>query len=73
MRRGKLAVVLDRVLDLPATTVNPFGDDNGTAAEGAINRVAAADIMRGCAADRFCPDRRVRREHAANFLRRAFD
>jgi hypothetical protein len=73
MRRGKLAVVLDRVLDLPATTANPFGDDNGTAAEGAINRVAAADIMRGCAADRFCPDRRVRREHAANFLRRAFD
>ena len=61
------------MLGLPATTHDYFRDDNGTRAEGAINRVAAAGIMRGCDDGRFCPDRRVRREHAANWLRRALD
>ena len=73
LRRGRLAEALDRALGLPATESNFFRDDRGLSTEGAINRVAAAGIMAGCDDGRFCPDRRVRREHAANWLRRAFD
>jgi spore germination protein YaaH len=71
LRRGRFAAALDRALGLPATLRDYFRDDNGTSAEGAINRVAAAGIMRGCDEGRFCPDRRARREHAANWLHRA--
>jgi hypothetical protein len=73
VRRGRLAEALDRALDLPAAPDDYFRDDRGTAYEGAINRVAAAGIIGGCADNRFCPDRPVRREQAANWLRRAFD
>jgi uncharacterized protein YkwD len=73
LRRGRLAQALDRALRLPATSHDYFRDDRGTPAEDAINRVAAAGIIAGCADGRFCPDRRVQRQHAANWLRRAFD
>jgi spore germination protein YaaH len=73
VRRGRLAEALDRALGLPAAKTDLFRDDDGTGYEGAINRVAAAGIIVGCADGRFCPDRPVRREHAANWLRRAFD
>ena len=74
VRRGRFAEALDRALGpaghQPATT---SATTTAQSAEDAINRVAAAGIMRGCDDGRFCPDRRVRREHAANWLRRAFD
>jgi hypothetical protein len=73
VRRGRLAEALDRALRLPPTSRDYFSDDDGLSAEGAINRVAAAGIGGGCGDGRFCPDRRVRREHAVVFLRRAFD
>jgi hypothetical protein len=73
LRRGRLAEALDRALGLPGTGTDFFRDDDGLAYEGAINRVAAAGIDAGCDDNRFCPDRRVRREHAANWLRKAFD
>jgi S-layer homology domain len=73
LRRGRLAQALDRALRLPATNTDYFRDDNGRPAEDAINRVAHAGIGSCCGDGRFCPDRRVRREHATVFLRRAFD
>ena len=73
VRRGRLAEALDRALRLPATSRDYFSDDDGRPNEGAINRVAAAGIIGGCGDGRFCPDRRVRREHAASWLRKAFD
>lgn len=69
--RAQLAAMLDRALDLPATTGDRFRDDDGLAHEAAIERVAAAGITTGCAADRFCPGTAVTRAQVAAFLHRA--
>ena len=71
--RMATAVALDRALDLPATNQNVFTDDDGTRHEGAIDRVAAAGLMTGCATARFCPRDFVRRSEMAVILVRAFD
>ena len=73
LRRGRLAEALDRALAPPATARDYFSDDGGTGYEGAINRVAAAGIIRGCGDRRFCPDQRVPRGRGADILRNAFD
>jgi len=52
-----------------------FTDDDGTTFENDINKIAAADITRGCnppTNDRFCPDDPVTRGQMAAFLVRAF-
>jgi uncharacterized protein YkwD len=71
--RGQMAAFLDRALDLPPTTMDFFSDDDDSGHEGAINRLAAAGITSGCAADRYCPRSPVSREQMAAFLRRALD
>lgn len=51
-----------------------FVDDDGTAAEGFIEAVAAEGITTGCnppAGDRFCPDQTVTRAELATMLARA--
>ncbi len=71
--RGQMASFLARALDLPATAIDFFADDNGNKHEGAINRVAAAGITSGCSlANSYCPDGTVTREQMAAFLYRAF-
>ena len=70
--RGQMAAFLVRALDLPATSGDHFGDDNGTTFEGDINRLAASGITGGCGARRFCPNGTVTREQMASFLARAF-
>ena len=73
--RGEMAAFLDRALDLPATTEDFFGDDNGTLFEANINRLAAARITLGCNPpdnDSFCPTRSVSRAEMAAFLVRGF-
>lgn len=72
--RGQVAAFLARALDLPATNVDAFVDDDESVFENDINRMAAAGITKGCNPpdnDRFCPDDKVRREVMAAFLVRA--
>jgi Cysteine-rich secretory protein family/S-layer homology domain len=71
--RGQMASFLARALELPATSLDFFRDDDGSAHEDAINRMAAAGITYGCDTDRFCPRASVKREQMAAFLRRAYD
>jgi hypothetical protein len=55
---------------------NLFIDDNGNTFENDIDKLATADVTRGCnppTNDRFCPDDNVTREQMAAFLRRALD
>ena len=61
--------------DPPAPPGDFFTDDDGTTFENDINKIAAADITRGCnppTNDRFCPDDPVTRGQMAAFLVRAF-
>ena len=71
--RAQVAIYLSRALGLPSTTKDYFSDDNGMAAEPAINRLAAAGITTGCGAGKFCPRDRITRDQMAAFLRRALD
>ena len=71
--RGQMASFLDRALGLPGASRDWFNDDDGTAHESAINRIAEAGITNGCAATRFCPGGRVSRQQMAALLRRALD
>ncbi len=66
-----MATFLTRALKLPATSRDYFRDDNASSHEGAINRLAAAGITRGCGPSSFCPSGTVTREQMAAFLRRA--
>lgn len=56
--------------------MEPFTDDDGSAHEYEIARIAAAGLTVGCNAsdggDRFCPDRRLTRAEMATFIVRAF-
>jgi S-layer homology domain len=71
--RAQMASFLARALDLPPATHDHFTDDNGTTHEHAINRLADAGIVSGCAVSRYCPDQVVTREQMAAFLHRALD
>ena len=70
VNRGQMATFLDRALELPSTSKDFFTDDEDSAHEAAINRVAAAKITTGCAGTRYCPMGPVTREAMAAFLYR---
>lgn len=70
--RAEMAGALDRALDLPPTTRNPFTDDNESEHEPAINRLAAAGLLGGCGERTFCPDETATRAQIATVLGRAF-
>jgi hypothetical protein len=75
MRRDQMAAFLARTLSLPTTGVDFFVDDNRSALETGINKIAAAEITAGCNPpqnDRYCPSDYVTRGQMAAFLRRAF-
>jgi len=74
MTRAEFATFIVRALGLPATTTDYFTDDEGHVLEGAINRLAAAGITKGCNPpenDRFCPQSLLTRAETATFLTRA--
>ncbi len=74
MTRAEFATFLVRALGLPATDRDFFVDDTGHVLEGAINRLAAAGITKGCnppANDRFCPQSLLTRAETATFMTRA--
>jgi len=73
--RGQMAAFLVRAVDLPATAIDSYHDDDASVFENDINRLAAAEITKGCnppANDHFCPDSKVTRGQMAAFLVRAF-
>ena len=70
--REQMATFLDRALGLPSSAVDHFTDDEASAHEAAINRLASSGITTGCAPGRFCPHRAVTREQMALFLARGF-
>ncbi|HEX2153447.1 MAG TPA: S8 family serine peptidase [Acidimicrobiia bacterium] len=73
--RGQMAAFLNRALDLASTTEDFFVDDDSSVFEGDINRLAAADITRGCnppANDEYCPGDTLSRAQMATFMMRGF-
>ncbi|MDH3500228.1 MAG: S-layer homology domain-containing protein, partial [Acidimicrobiia bacterium] len=71
--RGQMAAFLNRALELPATSVDFFTDDNGSVFEADINRLAAAGITAGCGANSYCVNDSVTRGQMAAFLNRALE
>lgn len=70
--RAVAAVTLARALALPESTTDHYTDDNGTAAEPAINAVADAGLIPPCGAGLFCPTTTVIRGRMVRYLRSAF-
>lgn len=75
--RGEMAAFLSRALGLTNDGGKDwFKDDNSSAFEQQINRIAAAGITTGCnppANDHFCPNATVTRAQMAAFLVRAYN
>ena len=71
--RADLAVAFARAFELPLTTVDFFGDDDGLLEEADINRVAAAGLTSGCGDREYCPERLVTRAQLATFVSRTAD
>lgn len=71
--REQMASFLARAMRLPAASRDYFTDDESSAHEGDINRIAEAGITAGCTATRFCGRAPVPREQMASFLARALD
>src|SRR5690606_32549585 len=73
LTRGELAAMLHRVIS-PPSGPDAFTDDSGHFAEGSINGLAKAGILRGCnppANTRVCPDAPVTRAEVAAMIVRA--
>lgn len=70
VRRDQLAGLLNRALDLAATSEDPFIDSDGPFFDD-INRLYAAGITMGCAPTEYCPAAYVRRGQIAALLYRA--
>lgn len=73
--RGQMAAFLARALALPTTDRDHFVDDTDSQFEAAINRLAEADITRGCNPpdnDHFCPHTPIPRDQMAALLDRSF-
>jgi len=71
--RGQMATFLSRAINQPSTDADFFGDDEASWHEQGINRLALANIARGCTADRFCPNDPVTRGQMAAFISRALN
>ena len=69
--RGQMAAFLNRALNLPATDIDFFTDDDSSIFEDDINELAASGITSGCGSDAYCADNQVTRGQMAAFLRRA--
>jgi hypothetical protein len=73
--RGEMAGFLAGALNLPASGIDHFVDDDGYVLEASINSMADAAITLGCDPTdptRFCPERTLTRAEMATLLGRAF-
>ena len=68
--RGQMAAFLVRALELPITATDFFTDDQTSGFHADINRLAAANVTKGCTATTFCPEATVTRGQMAAFLHR---
>ncbi|MBW3606376.1 MAG: S8 family serine peptidase [Actinobacteria bacterium] len=71
--RGQMATFLARAISQPATDADFFSDDDASPHEVGINRLAQANIARGCTGTRFCPHTPVTRGQMAALISRALD
>jgi hypothetical protein len=71
VKREEAAAFVARALGAPTTTSDFFTDDEGSALEPEINRLAAMGVTRGCASTLFCPAASMTRAQMASFLARA--
>ena len=71
VKRGQMATFLVRALNVPSTADDFFEDDDGSAHEDSINRLAAAGIVTGCGGRSYCPRESVTRAQMAVFLYRS--
>ena len=71
--RAQMATFIVRALQLPASSVDQFTDDNGNVHEANINALAAAGVTTGCETGRYCPNDSVTRAQMASFLDRALN
>lgn len=69
--RAQMAKLLVRGLQLPATDLDHFSDDDGSPFESDINAIAELGITNGCGEAVFCPDALMNRAEVAAFLSRA--
>jgi hypothetical protein len=73
--RGQMAAFLDRSIPFPPATDDFFSDDDSSIFEDNINRIAGAEVTRGCnppANTEFCPERGITRAEMATLLVRSF-
>ena len=67
LTRGQFALMLDRAFEFKTTARDYFTDDNGIYND-AVNKLAAAGIVRGCAANKYCPASPITRGQVATML-----
>jgi hypothetical protein len=72
VRRDQMASFLAKAIGLPASSIDWFSDTDGNKHRTNINRVAEADVTRGCGGDRYCPSNAVTRGQMSAFLYRVF-
>ncbi len=68
---AELAMLLDRMLQLPASDQDYFDDDDGSFFEDAINSARHAGIVDGCGPNSYCPNEPVTRARLADVIVRA--
>lgn len=73
MSRAELAAFLSRGLELRASGIDHFADDDYSPFQPYVNALADAGLTFGCDLGRFCPDADVSRAQAASFIVRAMD
>lgn len=71
LTRAEAAAFLTRALDLPPADGVMFQDTAGSLFQRSIGALARADVTRGCADDRFCPEAPLTRGQVASLLVRA--
>lgn len=70
--RAEMATMLVRAFALTGSSGDEFDDDTSVH-ESAIETLAANGITKGCAPNRFCPDRPITRGEMATFLTRILE
>lgn len=71
LTRAQAASVIKNALNLGAAQSSRFNDTQGHWGQAAIEAVAAAGIMAGCAEGSFCPDETLTRAQAAMIISKA--
>ena len=69
--REQMASFLARAIGLPGAVRDYFADDDQSAHQTDINRLAESGITKGCASGSFCPTAGITRGQMAAFLHRA--